>query len=826
MRLWTTLVLAVFAAVMMMCPTALCLPPAAGNAGDPYPQSDDHRRDNTLDNQGGPDAFSYVFVDNVPPNNAPYGWIELRGDSAATWLGGLTDFTSITDGYSRQKLPLGFSFPFYGATYDCVRVATNGFLQFTTTETWLNNMCLPSSLVAGPMLAVLWDDLHLLRGGRTDTVVVGYKNFGDYFVIEFDQIGFFSTSCPNVPLKFEALLYPNGNIRLQYASIPIPTACANSQTIGIQEAGAAGSAALNYVCNTTGIQPASRRAILFFRPSGVPNPPGSLTATYNSTTGNVALAWQDPTQDTYGNPITIDSVQVWVGAVGSGTLLATVARGVQSYTEVSPPNGTRLYCVRAHCNPYYGVAASHSVVVGYLSYFNDFETDNGGWVADPPAGGWEWGAPAYSSGPSAYSGNKVWGTVLASTYANNACWTLTLSPGLGVQSSTATVEFWRWFRMEPSYDGCNFFVSVDNGNTWQLVLPTEGGYDGTTNDYPCNRLLPAWTSSSMLWTHVIIPMGQYVGQVPQFRFVFGTDESGVYAGFYFDDMEMWGLRPPSSIAGTVRAFVTNVPIAGARVWATDGPDTVITDSFGHYELHLDPGSYSVTVDHMHYCDTTFTDVVVVEGGTTTCNATLRRPQARITRTSIVLLTFPGVDVSDTFRISNNGGQCPLDFGIADTSDWLTTEPVSGRVDPNQSVLVTINVDAPQIVGDYSSTLMVSYNAVGTPSAVRVDLSVVAAAGERSVIPTEFACYQNYPNPFNASTEIRYDLPRAVRVQLKVFDILGHEVITLIDGMRPAGAQRVIWDSRSTSGVEAASGVYIYQIKAGSFVDSKKMVLIR
>ena len=200
MRLWTTLVLAVFAAVMTTGTTALCAPPAAGNAGDPYPQKDDRGRDDALDNQGGADAFSYVFVDNVPPDTVSYAWIELRGDSVATWLRGLTDFTSITDGYSRQKLPIGFSFPFYGATYDCVRVATNGFLQFTTTGLSPSNACLPSVLVAGPMVAVFWDDLDLLRGGRTDTVVVGYRSFGTHFVVEFDQIGFYSTSCPNVPL--------------------------------------------------------------------------------------------------------------------------------------------------------------------------------------------------------------------------------------------------------------------------------------------------------------------------------------------------------------------------------------------------------------------------------------------------------------------------------------------------------------------------------------------------------------------------------------------------------------------------------------------------
>ena len=546
MRYRTRLVLAVFVAVMMTGTTAVWAPSAAGSEGDPFPQTDDHRRDGKLDNQGGPDAFQYVFVDNVPPNNVPYDWIELRGDSEATWLGGLTYFTGITDGYSRQKLPIGFSFPFYGATYDCVRVATNGFLQFTTTATWLNNGCLPSTLVAGPMIAVFWDDLHLLRGGRTDTVVVGYRSFGTHMVIEFDQIGFFSNSCPNVPLKFEAVLYPNGDIKLQYHTIPIPTACANSQTIGIQQAGAVGSAALNYVCNLTGIQPTNGQAILFSRPSGIANPVTNLAGQYVDP--NVVLTWNDPTQDTHGNPITIDNVQVWVGAVGSGQLLATVARGVQTYTEVNPPNNSfRLYYVRAYCSPYPGVAALCSVTVGILSYFNDFEADDGGWVADPAFGGWEWGTPTVPTTLVPHSGTKVWGTVLGANYPNDACLKLTLTPNMTVASPTATVEFWCWWSTEQSYDGVNFKVSVDNGNTWTLVQPV-GNYPYTApTANVCIPREPYWAGHGGTWTQIVLPIGQFVGQVPQFRFTFGSNGTNRYPGFYFDDMIIWGLGNQAGI---------------------------------------------------------------------------------------------------------------------------------------------------------------------------------------------------------------------------------------------------------------------------------------
>jgi hypothetical protein len=94
------------------------------------------------------------------------------------------------------------------------------------------------------------------------------------------------------------------------------------------------------------------------------------------------------------------------------------------------------------------------------------------------------------------------------------------------------------------------------------------------------------------------------------------------------------------------------------------------------------------------------------------------------------------------------------------------------------------------------------------------------------IPREYKLYQNFPNPFNPNTEIRFDLPEAVNVQLRVYNILGQEVTTLLDAVKPAGAYHLTWDSKNAAGSVVASGVYVYQLKAGKFVDAKKMVLIR
>ena len=100
--------------------------------------------------------------------------------------------------------------------------------------------------------------------------------------------------------------------------------------------------------------------------------------------------------------------------------------------------------------------------------------------------------------------------------------------------------------------------------------------------------------------------------------------------------------------------------------------------------------------------------------------------------------------------------------------------------------------------------------------------------EKEITPTEFALYQNYPNPFNPITKIRYSIARSTEyysvlqnVTLKVYDILGNEVTTLVNEEKSPGNYEVEFDARSLT-----SGVYFYELNAGTFFQTKKMILIR
>ena len=101
----------------------------------------------------------------------------------------------------------------------------------------------------------------------------------------------------------------------------------------------------------------------------------------------------------------------------------------------------------------------------------------------------------------------------------------------------------------------------------------------------------------------------------------------------------------------------------------------------------------------------------------------------------------------------------------------------------------------------------------------------------SLLPGKLALAQNYPNPFNPATTISFDLPVAGKVSLKIYDILGREVATLIDGHSSAGSFRAVWDAHTGAGVPVGSGVYFYRLTApgadgGERVLVKKMIVLK
>ncbi len=158
------------------------------------------------------------------------------------------------------------------------------------------------------------------------------------------------------------------------------------------------------------------------------------------------------------------------------------------------------------------------------------------------------------------------------------------------------------------------------------------------------------------------------------------------------------------------------------------------------------------------------------------------------------------------------------------------DSISAYVDMSLAGLLSSH--QPANIDNISSTTIQSRRVGEHISLAQASLSAVRRSIDRyndgvsATIPGTYQLYQNYPNPFNPTTEIRFDLPESIHAELKVFNILGQEVVTLVDDVRAAGAYRVLWDGKNAAGLTVASGVYVYQIKTPNFTNAKKMMLIR
>jgi hypothetical protein len=124
-------------------------------------------------------------------------------------------------------------------------------------------------------------------------------------------------------------------------------------------------------------------------------------------------------------------------------------------------------------------------------------------------------------------------------------------------------------------------------------------------------------------------------------------------------------------------------------------------------------------------------------------------------------------------------------------------------------------------------------APGCSAGIGVGKAGLGDASEMSnAVPAQYALHANYPNPFNPTTQIKFDLPEASTVRLSVFNILGQEVATLVDGAMGAGYQSVEWNTANLQGSALPSGIYMYRLQATSmttgkeFHDVMKMVLMK
>lgn len=163
-------------------------------------------------------------------------------------------------------------------------------------------------------------------------------------------------------------------------------------------------------------------------------------------------------------------------------------------------------------------------------------------------------------------------------------------------------------------------------------------------------------------------------------------------------------------------------------------------------------------------------------------------------------------------ITLSKGIVKQDVGYVDASFVVSSGPY--KIAADQTLKVAIAVAAGDNLADLRNTIKQSRIQYRT---------VVGVEKQNQTVPAEFALLQNYPNPFNPETIISYQLPKAEQVTLKIYDVLGREVATLVNEQQQAGKYNSKFSIQSS---QLPSGIYFYRINAGSFIQTKKMVFIK
>jgi hypothetical protein len=174
---------------------------------------------------------------------------------------------------------------------------------------------------------------------------------------------------------------------------------------------------------------------------------------------------------------------------------------------------------------------------------------------------------------------------------------------------------------------------------------------------------------------------------------------------------------------------------------------------------------------------------------------------------IPFTAFPKARSGDKLFVPAEGMRIPIDFEINDRDNKSTSDFRDGML-----CYSPLNND-----NSYQDMWHWTYTWIGNL------MTPVVSVEQVSVVPVRYMLSQNYPNPFNPSTRINYSIEKPGKVSLKVYDMLGREVSTLVNENQVAGTYTVIFN---TAGQSFSSGIYFYHLVSGSFVATHKLILLK
>jgi hypothetical protein len=270
-----------------------------------------------------------------------------------------------------------------------------------------------------------------------------------------------------------------------------------------------------------------------------------------------------------------------------------------------------------------------------------------------------------------------------------------------------------------------------------------------------------------------------------------------------------------------------------------GGDTLrgeVSETCNHFSIISGAGSYSLTAGQSHDVTVRFQPTstgqqqCTVETGEDLCADVFCAGIGVQPADCLVqpdTLDFGTVAVDDsldlTFIVTNTGGDT-LRGAVSESCDPFTIISGGGpfALAASETLLVGVRFIPPDKVVynctiDIGDTLCANVFCTGEGDPM---------SDSGGTVPLRFALEQNHPNPFNPTTTISFTLPEKLKAELVVFNLSGQRIRTLLNELQPAGPNQVVWNGRDDHGIPVSSGVYFYRLKAGRYMQTRKMVLLK
>ncbi len=729
-----------------------------------------------LQGYGGPDLFGYKWIDSDEANGPQYVWndISATGTEATTWTaaGG---FGAKDDGYA-GPFDLGFSFKFYGQQKTKVYIFSNGLILFNTpSSTYAMNAPITSSSAPNEFIAPFWDDLDGTTQGK-----VYYKTESNKFTIQFSNWQQYASGSATGSLTFQVVLFATGKIMFFYNTM---TGEMNSATVGIENA-----------TGTTGLQLAYNAAFikdkLAVKIAAEPDWVNGTNLNGQLNKGNVAgvvvnVQSQDFSQGNYSADMKIVSNDPKKPSVVVPITMRILDPNLP-ITVVSP-NGKE--------NWFTGTSNTISWIANGVTSFNlKFSTDDGvSWqsVAPTPVTGnnYNWVVPnAISSqcrvrvsSAAADSVFDISDGIFTISAPSTDCLNINLAAGWNMVSAPLRLTDTTALSLFPL--ATSPLYGFSNEYTPQTVLTPGAGYWVRYADSAvipaCGTLVSSPISLATGWNMIgIYNAPRTVGGIT-------TTPEGIINSLFYGfsgNYEQASMLQPGK-GYWVRASspgVITVPIAGAAKQAIALAAT-IEKSWGTIAVTDNTGKSAVLYAADKASDFLGFDLPPVPP---TGVFDVRYASQRMVET---------VESGKEIRIS--GAVYPVEIR-ADGMDITVTDKATGGKVVNHTLK---SGTAFSIANGQITTIQVSSEAM----------------------PTRYMLAQSYPNPFNPTTIISYELPVNGHATLKVFDVLGGEVITLVNEEKAAGRYSATFNAARLS-----SGIYFYELKSQNFKAVKKMLLVK